>query len=745
MTDPILDDLNEPQRDAVQYGAGPLMVLAGAGSGKTRVITRRIAHLMREGVSPTEILALTFTNKAAGEMARRVQDLGGGWVRVATFHSACARFLREDGHHLGYPRDYTIYDTYDRDSVLKLLLQEKGLDRLGVRPAQLGRRISQLKNVGMSPDDMVLGHGAIDQAVEACFRAYQEQLMQNGALDFDDLLTRFLQLLKEFPKVAEAYQERFQWLLIDEFQDTNRVQYDLARRLVEGHENLCVVGDPDQSIYKFRGADIHNILDFERDFPATKIVRLEQNYRSTACILRGAESVIANNKQRKDKRLLTDNDEGDPVVFYRAAGPAQESREIAQRVESLILGGVDPEQIAIFYRSHFLSRGHEEALREVGIPHRIVGGVTFFERREIKDLLAYLRVVVNPLDDVSMARAINVPPRGIGKVTLQKLRDIGIREQVSLAEVVCEPELRAEIAPRARKALESLAEAIDGARAIQQQGAFPVLQMITDGTGYAEHIGGLGDPEDEARVENVGELHSDAAYFDKDVGGGLAAYLQHVSLLTNEDRRGDDAEFTPKLSMMTIHAAKGLEFDHVFVSGLEEGLFPHIRAIEEDGDIEEERRLMYVAMTRARQTLWLGSCRTRMVQGQLTRQVPSTFVDEIDDSCVLRADAMAGGGFDRDYGDDYGEGGYGGGRVSDAPGSDEYSQEEFVDETYGQDEVELAEGVRVVHAVYGHGTILEVQGRGISAKVRVRFENSGDRLLVVEHAGLQIVPSQSSW
>lgn len=726
--DPILDDLNPEQRAAVLHGTGPLMVVAGAGSGKTRVITRRIARLLRDAVPPQAVLALTFTNKAAGEMARRVQELGGARVRVATFHSACARFLRQDGGLLGFPRDFSIYDTYDRDSCLKMLMAELDLDKLGVKPSEVGRAISRRKNLGEEPGAAITGFSAVDQIVEKIFGPYQELMLRLGALDFDDLLGKFVELLRCHPEARESYQQRYPWLLIDEFQDTNRVQYDLVQKLASGDNNICVVGDPDQSIYKFRGADVRNILDFECDFGGTTIIRLETNYRSTKTILRAAEGVIENNQRRLEKRLRTDNDEGVPITLHRCAGPAQEAREIARRVDGLFGESTSPEQIAVFYRSHFLSRSIEEAFREFAVPYRVIGGVSFFERREIKDLLAFLKVVVNPLDDVSMERIVNVPPRGIGKKTLGRLRAMGANTMMSLFEVVMEPSCRAQLSARAKNNLDELAATFDELKRLADQGAHAVLRHLVERIAYLDFVGDLGDPEDSARVDNVAELHSDAAFFDEEIGGGLSSYLQHVSLMTSEDRNGDDRE--ERVSLMTVHAAKGLEFDHVFVSGLEEGLFPNQRALDDEGGVEEERRLMYVALTRARRALWLGVCGERRIAGRMERQIPSSFLNEIPADCLTTVGAASG--FDTDWGDSF----------ETYEPEPSYEQDDSMELDYSQEPVALDQGVRVIHAVYGPGTVVTMSGRGLQAKAKVDFDRSGERILILEYANLQVLPGE---
>ncbi|MEC7582774.1 MAG: UvrD-helicase domain-containing protein, partial [Planctomycetota bacterium] len=712
MTDPILDDLNEQQRQAVMHGEGPLMVLAGAGSGKTRVVTRRIARLLRDGVGSSQILAMTFTNKAAGEMAERVRQLGGAYVRIATFHSACARFLRADAELLGYPSNFSIYDTYDRDSLIKSLMAEMNLDRAGVKPSAVGRVISSLKNAAMKPGDMILGDDPASRVVAQVYQPYQDRMRAHAAMDFDDLLLCFLQLLKEHPQTAESYRDRFPWLLVDEFQDTNRVQYDMLRQLCPPTGNVCVVGDPDQSIYGFRGAEVRNILDFEDDHPGTSVVRLEQNYRSTAMILQAAENVIANNSQRLDKRLTTTNEDGDKIQVLRAAGPAQEAGTITDRIRLLIDDGVSLRDVAIFYRAHWLSRSLEQAMKDAGLPYEIVGGLTFFERREIKDLLAYLRVLVNVLDDVSMERVINVPPRGIGKQTLGKLKAAARAEGMSLREAVAAPELHRNLSAKARKSLEKLAFTLETAgEQSLRQGAHAALKTILEGTEYMNYAVGLGDPEDVAREENIQELVSDVVQFDEDVGEGLAGYLQHVSLLTSADRASDEG---PAVQMMTVHAAKGLEFDHVFLAGLEDGVFPSMRALEAEHGLEEERRLMYVALTRGRQTVFLSSARERMVAGSMQRTDRSRFLRELPSDCLQKFQADWRG-FEVDVDES----------VHDEAidmGSQDTPDVWEAGAGFGE-ESQLGPGVRVRHEIYGSGVVRRLSGSGITARAVVRFDD----------------------
>ena len=717
--DPILDDLNDAQRAAIVYGEGPLMVVAGAGSGKTRVITRRVARLLRDGEPSEAILALTFTNKAAGEMSRRVLDLGGGHVHVATFHSACARFLRADGHFLGYPRDYTIYDTYDRDSCVKMLMQEREMPLTPIKPSHVGAEISRLKNLQVPLDEYRERIPDMDRPTVQAYTAelfddYTARLRRLGAMDFDDLLGRFLDLLVEFPEVAEKYQQRFRWVLVDEFQDTNRVQYDLAKQLSAHHRNICVVGDPDQSIYRFRGAEIRNILDFRRDFPDVQTIRLETNYRSTRNILEAAQGLIVHNAERLDRDLTTGNPEGERLVYRRYPSSFDENDAVGGAILELVQQRVSPSEIAVFYRSHFLSRGIEEVLRRHGIPYEIVGGLSFFERREIKDLLAYLRVLINPLDDVSMARIINVPARKIGNVTLAKLRVVAAREQVSLFELVMEPTLHQEAPKQAQRGLASLAAVFASVRERAEVGVEDAVRAVVEGTQYIEYACRLGDPQDVSREENIGELVADAADFEERFGGGLSGYLAHVSLLTSADRR---ANLGPTVSLMSVHAAKGLEFDHVFVIGLEDGLFPSSRA-EEEGDIEEERRLMYVALTRGRQTVHLSGSERRMVQGDERAQVGSRFLEELPPENLERTDARRNAWHSFDPEPEYYE---------------------------SQDEPNLHPDTRVAHSIYGEGVVLRVSGVGVQARAVVRFDDGDERQLLLEYANLEVVSRREEW
>lgn len=742
----VLADLNPAQREAVQHRDGPLMVLAGAGSGKTRVITRRIAWLLEHGAGPGQILALTFTNKAAGEMVRRVSDLGGQRVQVATFHSACARFLRQDAEHLGYPRNFSIYDTYDRDVCIKQILLAHGIQLGGpVTASKVGNRISHLKNFGMTPDNLITGHSEVDSAVKRIYGAYVTRMRELGAMDFDDLLLRFTDLLVEHPAIQQVYQDRFKYLLVDEFQDTNLVQYRLIKILAEKHRNVCVVGDPDQSIYRFRGAEIRNILEFEEDYPDADIIRLETNYRSSGCILEAAQGIIENNKGRMEKTLRTDAEFGALLTVARFGSEQEEADELARGIDEMLRDGVDASEIAVFYRAHFLSRPIEQALRYRGLSYEIVGGLRFFDRREIKDVLAYLRVIVNPLDDVSMLRIVNVPARGVGKTSLEKLVDRAADEEMSLFEAVCDERARAVVSGKARKGLERLAGVLT-----ELAGDLPpdvAIRKVLDGTGYMQYACDLGDPQDVSREENLLELINDATTYNDENHDGLAGYLQHVSLLTSQDEA--DAE-GPTITLMTVHSAKGLEFDHVFLPGLEEGIFPHSRSMEDPVELEEERRLMYVAITRARKNVGLSYAAFRMVAGITQRQDISRFVREIPEGCV---EWSGGGGYgswqDRSnsYDDDVceseddsdtwpGEGT--GGSTTDLEGEPDGNS--HCDDGGDEEGEVLRVGMQVVHPMFGHGEVCRLTGEGFRMKVVVRFRDGREKTLVPEYSQLQVVP-----
>ncbi|HEY2105603.1 MAG TPA: UvrD-helicase domain-containing protein, partial [Candidatus Binataceae bacterium] len=598
-----LDDLNPAQYEAVIAGGGPILILAGSGSGKTRVLTYRIAYLLTERkLEPEQLLAVTFTNKAAAEMRERLQMLMGAQgsrLWISTFHSACARILRQDIERLGYRRNFTVFDESDSAATLSRAIETANLPgspNLGIARV----RIDQAKNEGLTPQDLAAADGANSAAMAEIYRIYQQRLAELNAVDFGDLLLLTLQLFQSHPDVLERWRARFNYLLVDEYQDTNRVQYLLLRALAAGQDNICVVGDEDQSIYRWRGADIRNILEFERDFPAARIFKLEQNYRSTKTILAAAHTVIVHNTERKEKELWTNNEPGDPITCYTGTTERDEAdfvgREIAQLSQELY----KPSEVVVFYRTNAQSRVIEEALVRRRIPYYVVGGLRFYDQREIKDLLAYLRVVSNSADAVSLTRLIGTPPRGIGARSIEAMEARAVRERMSLFDALGRAETESSIALRIARQITTLHEWLRGLiERASTMNVHALLEEIIDSSGYIAYLEGLTDGA--SRRESVTELLSAASTFDAEFGGpgGLGEFLERVALVNDADQV---AQKGGSVALMTLHTSKGLEYPVVFIAGMEEGLFPHSRA-EGTSDVEEERRLLYVGMTRARQLL----------------------------------------------------------------------------------------------------------------------------------------------
>jgi DNA helicase-2/ATP-dependent DNA helicase PcrA len=747
----LLRDCNEEQQAAITHESGPLLVLAGAGSGKTRVLTRRIAWLISQGIPEGQILGVTFTNKAAREMAGRVEELvPGSHIRLATFHSACARFLRRDGERLGFGRDFTIYDTSDRDQLIKQLFTERDISPKEVRPSAIGHLISRLKNDGVHPQDYEPDPFApITKIVARVFGPYQEALREMNAMDFDDLLLHFLDLLENDAELRESYARRYRYVLVDEFQDTNTIQYRLLKHLVSGHANLCVVGDPDQSIYSFRGAEVGNILSFPEDFPGTKVVKLEKNYRSSATILDFAQRVIEHNRYRHDKKLVPVLGEGEAVRCEILGTGRDEARKVGELVERCIESGADRDQIAIFYRARHLSRGLEEALRRRDIPFQLVGDLSFFDRREIKDLLAYLQVLVNPFDRIALQRILNVPTRGIGKVNAERFFAAATESGLAPAELLRRGNEIPGIKGKARSGLRELGRILEDAYEPSLESVEKALKVILESTNYIERICRTGSIEDADREENIGELLIDARNFDREqLEAGVeieeepavASYLSQVRLLTD---RSDDYQ-SACVQMMTVHAAKGLEFDHVFVVGLEEGGFPHSRSLDEPDALEEERRLFYVAATRARKTLVVTRADMREFYeggGGFRSQSPSRFLSEGGIAPQQRKNAWdadpwgqspraslrkpkATESADFDPGPDYSQ-----------SQEDPWSEPVFEADSGKRADV-FSKGDRVLHESFGEGTVVSCSGQGRHAKVQVLFVSGGVRTLLLEYAKL---------
>ena len=622
----IYDKLNEPQREAVYHTDGPLLILAGAGSGKTRVLTHRIAYLIGErGVNPWNILAITFTNKAAEEMRQRVDNLvgfGAESVWVSTFHSACVRILRRFIDRLGYENHFTIYDTDDQKTLIKEVCRKVDVDTKVFKERSLLSAISSAKNEMILPDEFELNAGGdfAKMKIAKVYREYEAQMRANNALDFDDLLVKTVQLLQTHPDVLESYQERFRYIMVDEYQDTNTVQFQLVSLLAGKYKNLCVVGDDDQSIYKFRGANIWNILDFEHEFPDAKVIKLEQNYRSTGNILNAANSVIANNRGRKEKSLWTENGEGELIRLRQFDTAFDEADFIGEDIKSAVRQGGSYNDSAVLYRTNAQSRLLEEKFIAMNIPYKIVGGVNFYARREIKDLLAYLKTIDNGRDDVAVRRIINVPKRGIGLTTINRIQESATERGIGFYEALLAPGLIAGVGRSATK-LDSFAALIEYFKTLaEEMNITDLLQEVIEKTGYIESLENEDKEEAKTRKENIDELISKAATYeescqDKDEKATLSGFLEEVALVADIDSLDEDQEY---VVLMTLHSAKGLEFPRVYLAGMEDGLFPGYMSINagDREELEEERRLCYVGITRAEQELTLTSARKRMVHGE---------------------------------------------------------------------------------------------------------------------------------
>ena len=729
-----LKGLNPPQREAVLHGDGPLLVLAGAGSGKTRVLTHRIARLIDEGVPPWSILAITFTNKAAREMRERVERLAGDMGRdawILTFHACCARILRRDIDKLGYKPSFTIYDADDQMNVIKQLCKSMNLDEKRFPPREIRAAISDAKNRVLSPAEWAKESGEDFRAktISEVYAAYERQLAANNALDFDDLILKTLTLFSEHPPVLAAYQHKFSHILVDEYQDTNMAQYMLVRLIAGESRNLCVVGDDDQSIYGWRGADLRNILEFERDFPDCRVIKLEQNYRSTSNILDAANQVIAHNTGRKEKALWTDAGEGEKIRVYRALDERDEAAWVVRSIEGRMKRGARAGDFAVFYRTNAQSRVLEEAMVRRGVPYRVYGGMKFYDRKEVKDVLAYMRAVANPDDDQSVRRIINEPRRGIGDATIETLAQFAQREGMSLLSAVISAD-DSVLPARALGAVRKFgALMLDLTQAGISLSAGEFLQEVLDKTGYVAAIRASKDPDAQTREENVMELAGAVAeYESQSPEGGLLGFLENVALVTDLDSMGERPE---AVTLMTIHASKGLEFPHVIVTGMEETVFPLGRATFEDGLMEEERRLCYVAFTRAMQSLALTFAVSRMLYNQRRNNPPSRFLSEIPERLIeddrarrepVRVPPPRAG-----YApvSPAARGNAGARRAPLAPGDIPGVTKGFggVVRAGAGAQALFSPGDRVTHKVFGAGTVLESNGD----KIRIAFDTRGER------------------
>ncbi len=711
LTDPILADLNPPQQEAVLHGEGPLLILAGAGSGKTRVLTRRIAHLIgRRGVQPWQILAVTFTNKAADEMRRRVERLLGARglaVALGTFHSICVKILRRWHRELGLRSSFVIYDEADQLSLIKDCLKSLDLTERTLNPRGVAARISRAKNELLTPGEYAaVANDFTEERTAKVYALYQERLRLSHAVDFDDLLMLTVLLFRDRPPALSYYQNLWRYVLVDEYQDTNHAQYQIVNFLTRAHGNLTVVGDDDQSIYRWRGADLNNILDFERDHPGCTVIRLEQNYRSTQTILDAAGGVVAHNIGRKGKTLWTENPTGEPVVFCQARDEQAEAEFVVRTIRRLAVeNGHSLDDFAVFYRTNAQSRVLEDALRREVTPYVIVGGLRFYERKEIKDILAYLRLVANPDDAQSFKRIVNVPPRGIGQASLDKLEGLALAERISLWEACRRAGDRKILGPKAVQALTDLVALIERTRARLDVATVPELILeLLETTGYLADLKNEGTVEAESRIENLQELVSAAREFvERSEDQSLQAFLDSVALIADIDEL---AEGRGAVTLMTLHSAKGLEFPVVFITGMEEGVFPHARALTDDEELEEERRLCYVGMTRAKDRLFLSAALSRRLYNNTAYNLPSRFLDEVPAHLLERVDGLLEGR---------------GAPRQTAAGPSGEADEPFVDH--------LQVGMRVRHPDWGIGTIRERIGEGEDLKVVVTFAGVGRKKL----------------
>lgn len=782
-----LSGLNERQKEAVLHKDGPIMIVAGAGSGKTKVLTTRVINLMANGVDAFNILALTFTNKAAKEMKERVEKiLGNGEARnlyIGTFHSVFARILRFEADKIGYPRNFTIYDTDDAKNVVKTVINEMNLDDKHYKPNIVYNRISSAKNALVGPaeyrndyaiqqEDMRANRPAIGQIYDA----YVKRCFKNGAMDFDDLLLKFYELLKNVPESLSKYQHKFRYILIDEYQDTNPAQYEIIKLLGAMHENVCVVGDDAQSIYSFRGATIQNILQFQKDYDDVKIVKLEQNYRSTKSILHVANEVIKNNKGQIEKVLFTENSEGEKIKLVRTMTDNDEGKFVADSIqEQKLRNHYSNRDFAILYRTNAQSRAFEEALRRMGIAYTIYGGISFYQRKEIKDLVAYLRIIVNPSDEEALKRIINYPARGIGKTTIDKLVLAANENNISMWKVL---ENAAQYGFKAGtlSALDEFVIMIKSFTSmLTKQNAYEVAFHVGKQTNLVKELFNDKSTEGVQRYENIQELlnsikewtespdNEDGELVDK----SLASYLQQITLLTDADEKDPDAD---TVKLMTIHAAKGLEFSCVFAAGLEEMLFPNAMAINTREELEEERRLFYVVVTRAKQRLWVTYANTRYRFGQLVQNEPSRFIEEIPEQYMDRSFAgggsknqtqskwsggaafnrMKGWGNDSSYSDvREAEKMYGPATTKKEPSAPSYlapktTQPKVVEHKPSEDFIasdtsNLQAGQKVEHQKFGFGEVLKMEGAAHNPIATVKFEHNGEKKIMLNYAKLRIV------
>jgi DNA helicase-2/ATP-dependent DNA helicase PcrA len=722
-----LESLNSQQLEAVRYAEGPLLVVAGAGSGKTRVITCRITNLIQQGVGTDHILAITFTNKAAGEMKERVRAMlvgGDGpspWI--STFHSFCLRLLRRHVDQLGYTKDFIIYDAADQLSLIKQCMKSASIDEGAFTPKTLLHHISGFKNDFLLPQEVDLDDLPFGPKLKAAevYPFYQAGLKRSNALDFDDLLVMAVRLLKESPSVLDRYSDQFCHILVDEFQDTNATQYQLVKLLSSKHGNVCAVGDDDQSIYRWRGANLENILNFENDFPGTRVIKLEENYRSTQAILKAASGVVKENYNRKPKTLWTQNEEGDPIVYYRADDETDEARTVCERAlrynreEGLLFN-----KMAVLYRTNAQSRAMEEALRGSDISYRLIGGFRFYERREIKDILAFVRVTLNPADSVSLRRIINVPTRGIGKTTLEKVEQFGASQEISLMEALREVGPRRLVASGAANKIVQFLRMMDELRAVYENGVVvDFFHDVVERTGYAAMLEKEDSRESRDRIDTLNELFT-AVQQSEERGETLREFLDTTALVSDADAVDDSRG---ALQLMTLHTCKGLEYESVFIIGMEDGLLPHASSMSDPDEYEEERRLCYVGITRARKKLFISNARRRRIYGSTFNYPPSQFLISIPSDVLIN---------------------------ESHPETPRYRATQAVKEPYGENPAtafsgsgqggEYVVGTKVLHPKFGAGVVIKREGSEDDLKVDIFFKQPhGKKRIAVNHAKLIVI------
>ena len=720
---PLLESLNPVQAEAVLHTEGPVLIVAGAGSGKTRALTHRIAYLIREhGVKPYAILAITFTNKAAREMAERVEGLLGQRIAkgmwILTFHSACARILRREHDHLGLPTSFTIYDDGDTERLITSVLKDQNLDIKRYPPRAMAAAIGKAKDNVLSAQEFEqLAGNFYEQTIAKVYVEYERRKRAAGALDFDDLITETVRLFRDHPAVLEHYQEWFRYILVDEYQDTNRAQYQLVNLLAAKYRNVCVVGDADQGVYSWRGATIQNLLDFERDYPDAEVFLMEQNYRSTSTILAVANALIEHNVQRKPKSLWTETAEGELAVRFRADDEHEEALFVAEETHRL----VEDENhryadVAVFYRTNAQSRVLEDVFMRAGIPYRVVGGVRFYQRKEIKDVLAYLKLLINPQDVISARRVVNTPKRGVGDATVASLEGYAAFEEIAFLEACRQVDRIPELAARAKGAVSGFVGVMDRLQEALDSGARPqrMVEAAATESGYLLELEAERTVEAEGRIENIRELGGVAAEFEqRSPDGSLSDFLEQLSLVSEQDEYDEESG---SVTLMTLHNAKGLEFPVVYIIGLEDGVFPHYRSMGDPAQLEEERRLMYVGVTRARERLYLTYAWSRTLFGSTSYSPPSRFLGEIPSELVK---ALEEG--ETSIGD--------GATVSPIRAAVE-----------GRREIpQIAAGDTVLHDKWGEGVVLTVSGAGTDAEATVRFEDAGEKRLLVAYAPLRKV------